>query len=132
MLLPLAGTACVDARHDRPQTVWIANLSPVELIARSAALKGQSVTVSGYFTPGTDTRALWQSKDAWLDAKYSRLGQDHDYWTQCITLYAASDDIHLPAYAEGPARMTGKVEIIEDGLWSCNAVTLAVTSVSRR
>lgn len=131
IMLSLAASACATTDRARPVAGQAPDLSPVELIARSAELDGRIVTVSGYFTGGVDTRALWQSKKAWFDVKYWRHGHDYDYWTQCITLYNASDDINLQRLPDGPMRMTGKV-FTEQGLWSCNAVSLAVTSVSKR
>ncbi|HEX8374200.1 MAG TPA: hypothetical protein VF606_03365, partial [Geminicoccaceae bacterium] len=100
-------------------------LTPTDLIATAEARRGQTVTLVGYFTWGTDTRALWQSRDAHLDAQHERKGQGFDYWAKCVTIYPAGDMRRL---SDRRVRVTGKVAVIgKDDMrspWTCNAVAL--------
>ena len=106
-------------------------LSPVELISRAQELNGKIVTVEGYFTFRTDTRALWQSRSAWQDVEGRRRGERFDYWSKCITIYWA-DDLPIRNYNDHWARFTGQVMIIQDddmrAFWTCNRTSVLVTS----
>ena len=100
-------------------------LTPTDLIETAEARRGQTATLVGYFTWRTDTRALWENRDAQLDAQRERKGRDFDYWAKCVTIYPASDARRL---SDRRVRVTGKVVIIgENDIrsgWSCNAVAL--------
>lgn len=86
---------------------------------------GETVTLRGYFTWRTDTRALWESRDAQLDAQKQRKGEGFDYWAKCVTIYAAGD---ARRFSDHLVRVTGKVAAIGKNdmrsMWTCNAVAL--------
>ena len=100
-------------------------LTPTGLIAIAEQHRGQTATVVGYFTWRTDTRALWESRDAHLDALRERKGADYDYWAKCLTIYPLGDARRL---TDRRVRVTGKVVIVADNeirsLWTCNRVAL--------
>ena len=100
-------------------------LTPTGLIATAEARKGQTATLVGYFTWRTDTRALWENREAHLDALRERRGTDYDYWAKCVTIYPASDARRL---SDRLVRVTGKVTVIAENDirsgWTCNAVAL--------
>jgi hypothetical protein len=101
-------------------------LTPTELIDAIAREKGRSVTVEGYFTYLTDTRALWENEDAYLDAQDERKGDNVDYWAKCITIYPRSGAAR--ALTGHRVRVTGKATIIEKNdvrsFWTCNQVAV--------
>ena len=114
------------ARPDvRPQTNTAA-ISPVEAIARASELQGKIVRVRGYYTARTDTRALWQDKEARLDVEQERLGplHEHNYWDKCITVYPRKN----LGITDASVELEGRLVIIERddirSLWTCNAVSL--------
>jgi hypothetical protein len=101
------------------------SITPVQLISQSSMLLGQRVAVRGYFTSATDTRALWESEAAALDAREQRLGSNADYWANCISVYP---EVVSSRFNRRLVVVTGTVAVIEkeDGrsLWACNAVAL--------
>ncbi len=80
----------------------------------------------GYFTWRTDTRALWETEDAYLDVRDGRNGAGFDYWAKCITLYPSSGA--AGRLSDRLVRVTGTVTIIGDddirSFWTCNRVAL--------
>ncbi|HEY0312216.1 MAG TPA: hypothetical protein VGC56_06940 [Allosphingosinicella sp.] len=100
-------------------------LTPTALIATAHARRGQTVTVVGYFTWRTDTRAFWENRDADLDAEHERKGSGFDYWAKCATIYPLRD---LRRLSDRQVHITGKVTVIREddmrSLWTCNAVSL--------
>ena len=115
--IAVALAACV---HSPPRT---AALTPAELIATAVARNGQTVTVEGYFTWRTDTRALWENREAYLDVEGERKGAGYDYWTRCLTIYQSSARArHL---TDRLVRVTGRVAILpQNTLWACNRVAI--------
>ena len=114
----VALAACV---HSPPRT---AALTPTALIATAESRNGQTVTVAGYFTWRTDTRALWENRDAWLDAAQERKGASFDYWARCVTIYQASAS--PKRLSDRLVRVTGRVVILpENTLWACNRVAIS-------
>jgi hypothetical protein len=111
----------LDRHGTRPAT-----LTPTELIATAEARRGQRLTLTGYFTWRTDTRALWESRDAHLDAEQERNGPEFDYWSKCVTIYPASP--RAKRLSGRQVRVTGRVAIIAEpdprSLWACNRVAL--------
>lgn len=106
--------------HSQPRT---ATLAPTELIATAEARNGQIVTVEGYFTWRTDTRALWESRDAYLDAEQERKGAGFNYWARCVTVYQSNASARR--VTDRLVRITGRVVILpEDTLWACNQVAI--------
>jgi hypothetical protein len=103
-------------------------ITPVELSAQGRQIEGRTVMVSGYFRYDTDTRALWQSREAYRDVATWRHGRDFNYWSQCITVYSSGPD--LSRFAGRYVRFTGRVEIVPEddvrSLWTCNEVALHV------
>jgi hypothetical protein len=101
------------------------SITPVQLISQSRTLQGQRVVVRGYFTSATDTRALWESETAALDARQQRLGSNVDYWAKCITVYP---EMASSRFNRRLVVVTGTVAVIEKedarSLWTCNAVAL--------
>jgi hypothetical protein len=118
-------SACEHSPHAVQQTERIDALTPTTLVATAEARRGQTVTLVGYFTWRTDTRALWENRDAHLDAQQERKGQGFDYWAKCVTIYPAGDVRRL---SDRQVRVTGKVAVIGKNdmrsLWTCNAVAL--------
>lgn len=118
-------SACAHSFHAVPEAEPSGALSPTGLIAMADARKGETVTLVGYFTWRTDTRALWENRDAHLDAERERKGRGFDYWAKCVTIYPARDVQRL---SDHRVRVTGKVEVIGENdmrsLWTCNAVAI--------
>ncbi|HEX3423968.1 MAG TPA: hypothetical protein VHS33_11295 [Sphingomicrobium sp.] len=109
-------------------------LTPMQLIAAAQARSGQMITVVGYFTWRTDTRALWQDRDAYLDAEHERRGDKFDYWAKCVTIYQR--DARAREFSDRLVRITGKVVIVRDdderSLWTCNRVALEDAVITTR
>ena len=124
-LVALALSACAAKPSVNAQTA-VLTLTPVEAIARAPELKGQTVRMKGYFTARTDTRALWENKDAWLDADQQRLGSyaEHNYWDKCVTVYSKNPI----GIREGDVELEGRLIVVEKNdmrsLWTCNAVSI--------
>ena len=110
-----------------------AALTPVAAIARAPELNGQIVRLKGYFTARTDTRALWQNKDAWLDVEQQRLGSyaEHNYWDKCVTVYS----VRSFGIKEGYVEIEGRLTIIQKddirSFWTCNAVSIESAKLVR-
>jgi hypothetical protein len=111
------------------------SVSPAELISTAEIRKGQAATVRGYFNYVTDTGALWENRDAYLDAAEQRKGVAFDYWSKCISVYVP------PGYYAGlfngrEVFVTGIVEIVEQkdrpGVWTCNRVELLNSTITLR
>ncbi len=94
----------------------------MQLIATIDARQGQTVSVSGYFTYDTDTRALWESEAAHRGAEQLRKGS----WDKCITIYPSSAEARR--LSGWHVQVTGKATVIgkDDmrSLWTCNEVAL--------
>ena len=116
---------CVLQPNARMNADAIGTLTPTDLIRTAETRIGRTATVVGYFTWRTDTRALWEDRDAHRDAEGERKGPDVDYWAKCVTIYPANDARLL---SNRRVRVTGKVTIIgKDDIrsnWTCNAVAL--------
>jgi hypothetical protein len=134
LILSLGLVACAPSFHFRPAGPATLSVTPVQLISQAGALQGQRVTVRGYFTYVTDTRALWESEEAAFDAREQRLGPDVDYWAKCITVYP--DGIESRPFDRHSVMVTGNVAIIDKSdirsLWTCNAVALENAVVTFR
>jgi hypothetical protein len=117
--------SCAPIPDVRLQTSGAA-ISPVEAIARSTELQGKLVRIKGYYTARTDTRALWQDKDARLDVEQERLGplHKHNYWENCITVYPRKN----LGITDVPVELEGRLVIIKPddirSFWTCNAVSI--------
>ena len=89
-------------------------------------MQGKIVRVRGYYTARTDTRALWQDKEARLDVEQERLGplHEHNDWDKCITVYPRKN----LGITDASVELEGRLVIIERddirSLWTCNAVSL--------
>ncbi len=104
---------------------------PTQVIAGVETLEGRDVVVEGYLTAGSDTRALWQSRDAYIDVEQQRRGSyvEYNYWTQCITLYGTVGGPNLWKLNKKYVRLTGTViDVGPDAMWACNRVSLTVNS----
>jgi hypothetical protein len=104
------------------QSATTSALTPMQLIATIEAHKGQAVTVVGYFTYATDTRALWENEAAHRDAEHLREGS----WDKCITIYPS--DPHARRFTGRHVHITGKVALIDRkdirSFWTCNPVAV--------
>ena len=118
-------SACARSSEAGLQAERIDAITPLNLIATAEARRGQTATLVGYFTWRTDTRALWENRDAHLDAQRERRGEDYDYWAKCVTIYPATDARRLSGRR---VRVRGTVAVIAQddirSLWTCNAVAL--------
>jgi hypothetical protein len=125
VLIALGLISCATQPGVDAQAASIA-LTPLEAIARAPELKGQTVRLKGYFTARTDTRALWQDRDAWLDADQQRLGSyaEHNYWDKCVTVYSQKPI----GIREGNVELEGRLVVVGRNdmrsLWTCNAVSI--------
>jgi hypothetical protein len=128
----MAGSAAAAGRDQRSSRREI--LTPTELIATAAARRGQTVTVTGFFTWRNDTRALWENHDARLDVEQERRGPAFDYWSRCVTIYPAQTGARR--LSDRSVRITGRVVIIGDddvrSLWTCNRVALEEAVIAPR
>jgi hypothetical protein len=104
-------------------------LTPMLLIETIDAHRGQTVTVSGYFTYVTDTQALWQNESAHREAEQLRKGS----WDKCITIYPSTSKARQ--FNGRHVQITGKATVIgkDDmrSLWTCNPVAQSSTRDSR-
>ena len=127
LMLGLASPGCTTAP---PQSGAAASnvLTPMELIASIDARRGQTVTVSGYFTYVTDTRALWQNEAAHREAEQLRKGS----WDKCITIYPSSTK--AKRFNGMHVQITGKATVIDKddmrSLWTCNQVALEDAAIT--
>jgi hypothetical protein len=80
------------------------------------------VTVAGYFTYVTDTRALWENERAHRDAEHFRKGS----WDKCITIYLSSAKARQ--FSGHQVLITGKATVIAKhdirSFWTCNPIAL--------
>ena len=101
--------------------------TPTKLIEAAQTHSGEIVTVRGYFVSRTDTRALWESRDARLDAEQNRKGQNFDYWSKCITVYPR-DGSRARKASNKTVLLRGRLAVISHddmrSLWTCNSVAL--------
>jgi len=107
-------------------------LTPTKLAETGKSRVGQTVTVSGYFSYVADTRALWESRSAYLDAKLQRRGSKADYWTKCITVYPELGNVRQ--FNGKRVRITGRIVVVGSddirSLWTCNSVALEKAIIS--
>lgn len=100
----------------------------MQLIATTDDHKGRTVTVAGYFTDVTDTRALWENANAHRDAEQERKGS----WEKCITIY--SSRVGVRHFNGRHVRITGKATVMgkDDmrSLWTCNPVALEDATIT--
>lgn len=108
-------------------------LTPTKLLATAKSRVGGTVTVSGYFSYVVDTRALWESRSAYLDAKLQRRGSKADYWAKCITIYPRLGNVRQ--YNGKRVRITGEIAVIKSddirSFWTCNSVALENATISQ-
>jgi hypothetical protein len=101
----------------------------MQLIATIDAHRGQTVTVTGYFTYVTDTRALWENEAAHRDAEQLRKGS----WDKCITIYPSGATVKQ--FNRQHVRISGKATVIDNddirSLWTCNSVALEDAVITR-
>lgn len=128
LALAIAVSGCTTSPHS-VGSVAAQALTPMQLIATIDAHRGRTVTVSGYFTYVTDTRALWEDEAAHRDAEHLRKGS----WDKCITIYPSSANARqfngLHVQITGKATVIGKGDI--RSLWTCNSVALEDAVITR-
>jgi hypothetical protein len=128
----LALCACAQSPVVENRAQLTPALTVTELIATAETRVGQKVTLVGYFTFRTDTRALWLDHEAYLDVKQQRRGTDFAYWSKCVTIYPRLAG--ASRFSDRVVRITGKVAIINKddmrSFWTCNPVALEDATIT--